>query len=176
MHDGRAVHRTIVVFDVERFGDHRRTNPHQRRVRDGLYRSVGKAFGQAGLPWKREDREDRGDGIFVRLPPEVPKSLLVELLPSALVAELTAHNRTHPVQERIRLRMSLHAGEVLYDPYGVTGEAINWAFRLVDAEPLKTELARSPGVLAIIASSSCFDQAIRHAAPDGARAYPPVTL
>jgi hypothetical protein len=26
---------------------------------------VGEAFGQAGLPWKQEDREDRGDGIFV---------------------------------------------------------------------------------------------------------------
>jgi hypothetical protein len=153
MHDGKAVHRTIVVFDVERFGDHRRTNSHQRAVREGLYRSVSKAFGQSGLPWRREDREDRGDGIFVLVPPEFPKSLLVELLPSALVAELTAHNRTHRDEERIRLRMSLHAGEILYDEYGPTGEAVNWAFRLIDAEPLKTELARSPGVLAIIASS-----------------------
>ena len=176
MHDGRAVHRTIVVFDVERFGDHRRTNPHQRAVRDGLYRSVGKAFGQAGLPWKQEDHEDRGDGIFVLLPPEIPKSVLVELLPSALVAELTAHNRTHRDEERIRLRMSLHAGEVLYDLHGVTGEAINWAFRLVDAEPLRTALARSPGVLAIIASSWFFDQVIRHAAPGVPPAYRPVLV
>jgi len=176
MHEGRAVHRTIVVFDVESFGDHRRTNRHQAAVREGLYRSVGEAFGQAGLPWKREDREDRGDGIFVLLPPEVPKSLLVELLPSALVASLTAHNRAHRDEERIRLRMSLHAGEVLYDPYGVTGEAINWAFRLVDAEPLKTALARSPGVLAIIASSWFFDQVIRHAAPDVPPVYRPVLV
>jgi len=171
MHDGRAVHRTIVVFDVESFGDHRRTNRHQAAVREGLYRSVGEAFGQAKLPWTRDDREDRGDGILVLLPPEVHKSLLVELLPSALVASLTAHNRAHRDEERIRLRMSLHAGEVLYDPYGVTGEAINWAFRLVDAEPLKTALARSPGVLAIIASSWFFDQVIRHAAPDVPPAY-----
>ena len=117
-----------------------------------------------------------GDGIFILLPPEVPKSLLVELLPSALVASLTAHNRAHRDEERIRLRMSLHAGEVLYDPYGVTGEAINWAFRLVDAEPLKTALARSPGVLAIIASSWFFDQVIRHAAPDVPPAYRPVLV
>ena len=32
------------------------------------------------------DHEDRGDGMFVLIPPEVPKSLLVEALPSALVA------------------------------------------------------------------------------------------
>jgi hypothetical protein len=65
-------------------------------VREGLYQSVGEAFGRAEIPWMRDDLEDRGDGIFVLLPPEVPKSLIVELLPSALVAELTAHNRTHP--------------------------------------------------------------------------------
>ena len=153
MYDGKAVHRTIVVFDVERFGDHRRTNSHQRAVREGLYRSVGKAFIQSRLPWRREDREDRGDGIFVLVPPEFPKSLLVESLPSTLVTELSAHNRTHGDEERIRLRMSLHAGEVVYDENGRTGKAVNWAFRLIDAEPLKTELAKSPGVLAIIASS-----------------------
>jgi len=33
MHERRAVHRTIVVFDVERFGDHRRTNLNQAAVR-----------------------------------------------------------------------------------------------------------------------------------------------
>ena len=165
MHKRRAVHRTIVVFDVESFGDPRRTDRHQLTVREGLYRSVGEAFQRAELPWTPDTHEDRGDGILIVLPPEVPKSLLVELLPSALVAELTAHNRTHREEERIRLRMSLHAGEVLYDPHGVTGEAVNWAFRLVDAEPLKTALARSPGVLVIIASSWFFDQVIRHAAP-----------
>jgi hypothetical protein len=176
MRDGRAVHRTIVVFDVERFGDHRRTNSHQRAVREGLYRSVGEAFGRSGLPWRREDREDRGDGIFVLVPPEFPKSLLVELLPSALVAELAAHNDAHRDEERIRLRMSLHAGEVLYHEYGPTGEAVNWAFRLIEAEPLKTELARSPGVLAIIASSWFFDQVIRHAEADVPSSYRPVLV
>ena len=137
---------------------------------------MGEAFGRAGLPWKPSAREDRGDGIFVLLPPEVPKSLLVELLPPALVAALTAHNRTHPDEERIRLRMSVHAGEVLYDPYGVTGKAVNWAFRLVDAEPLKAALASSPGVLAIIASSWFFHEVIRHAGADVAPSYRPVLV
>ena len=72
--------------------------------------------------------------------------------------------------------MSVHAGEVLYDQHGVTGEAVNWAFRLANAEPLKTELARSPGVLAIIASSWFFDQVIRHAEPEVSRAYRPVLV
>ena len=165
MDQRRAVHRTIVVLDVERFGDPRRTNPHQLAVREGLYRSVGEAFREAKLPWVPDTHEDRGDGILILLPPEVPKSLLVELLPSELVAMLAAHNREHPDEAGIRLRMSLHAGEVLYDQYGVTGQAVNWAFRLVDAKLLKAALAASSGVLAIIASSWFFDEVIRHAAP-----------
>src|SRR5271154_1583870 len=111
MHDRRAVHRTIVVFDVESFGDPRRTDRHQLAIREGLYRSVGEAFQRAELPWTPDTHEDRGDGILILLPPEVPKSLLVELLPSALVAALTAHNGAHPDEERIRLRVSPHAGE-----------------------------------------------------------------
>ena len=166
MHEGRAVHRTIVVLDVEGFGDPRRTDRHQLAVREGLYRSVGEAFQQAELPWTPDTHEDRGDGILIPLPPEVPKSLLVELLPSALVAALSAHNHAHPDEERIRLRMSLHAGEVLYDEHGLTGEAVNWAFRLIDARLLKVALASSTGVLAIIASSWFFNQVIRHAAAD----------
>jgi hypothetical protein len=96
MHERRAVHRTIVILDVERFGDPRRTDRRQLAVRDGLYRLVGEAFEQAELPWTQDTYEDRGDGILIPLPPEVPKSLLVELLPSALVVALTAHNNTEP--------------------------------------------------------------------------------
>ncbi|HUK69360.1 MAG TPA: hypothetical protein VLW50_11520 [Streptosporangiaceae bacterium] len=141
-----AVHRTIVVVDVEGFGDRRRTNPHQVAVRDGLYRALREAFGQAGIGWDGCGHEDRGDGVLILVPAEVPKGLLVESLPSALVAALHAHNGTHPGQERIRLRMALHAGEVNYDEDWVTSAAVNLAFRLLDATALKAALAGSSGV------------------------------
>jgi hypothetical protein len=60
--------------------------------------------------------------------------------------------------------MSLHAGEVPYDPRGVYGRAVIWAFRLVDAKLLKAALADSSGVLAIIASSWFFEEVVQHAA------------
>ena len=119
-------------------------------VRAGLYRTMREAFGRAGIAWDDYGREDRGDGVFVLVPAEVPKGLLAESLPSALVAALRAHNGTHPGAERIRLRMALHAGEVNYDEHGVTGAAVNLAFRLLEASALKVALARSPGVLAVI--------------------------
>jgi len=60
---------------------------------------------------------------------------------------------------------------VFFDERGVTGEAVNWAFRLVDASRLRAALADSSGVLAIIASSWFFDQVIRNAAADVSPAY-----
>ena len=176
MEDQRlAVHRTIVVVDVEGFGDQRRTNPHQVAVRDGLYRAMRDAFGRAGIPWDDCGHEDRGDGVFVLVPAEVPKGLLAESLPSALVTALRAHNGAHPGPERIRLRMALHAGEVHYDEHGVTAAAVNLAFRLLDAGALKAALASSPGVLAVIASSWFFEEVVRHSAADAA-AYRPVEV
>ncbi len=171
MEEPRPVHRTIVVFDVEGFGDLRRTNRDQVTVREGLYRIVAGAFLHAGIPWDVSACQDRGDGIFVLLKPEVPKSLLVESLPTALVAELSAHNAGHRRQEQIRLRMVLHAGEVNYDEHGVTAASVNLAFRLLDAEPLKAALAASPGVLAIIVSSWFFEEVVRHIATEDAARY-----
>lgn len=80
-----AVHRTIVAVDVEGFGDRRRTNRNQVAVRKGLYHAIEEAFLQAGIPWADCDHEDRGDGIFILVGSQVPKSLFAETLPSALV-------------------------------------------------------------------------------------------
>jgi tetratricopeptide (TPR) repeat protein len=163
MEDQRlAVHRTIVVVDVEGFGDQSRTNTDQVMVRAGLYSAVQEAFGRAGIRWEDCRHEDRGDGLFILVSAEVPKGLLVEALPQALLKELLVHNEMHPAAQRIRLRMALHAGEVRYDGHGVTGAAVNLAFRLLDASPLKVALAGSPGVLAVIVSSWFFEEVVRH--------------
>jgi tetratricopeptide (TPR) repeat protein len=175
MVEDRPVHRTIFVVDVEGFGDPHRTNRHQVAVRKGLYQIVAAAFQQAGIPWDTGACEDRGDGIFALLPPEVPKSLLIESLPSALVANLQAHNAAHPQQEQIRLRMALHAGEINYDEHGVTATSINLAFRLIEAGHLKAALAGSSGVLAIIVSSWFYEEVVRHSAIE-MTSYRPVAV
>src|SRR5687767_942656 len=123
-----AVHRTVVVVDVEGFGDSSRTTPHQLEVREGLYSALRRAFDAAGIPWDDCEHEDRGDGVFVLARAELPKGPFVETLPDALAAELRAHNATHSQPERIRLRMALHAGEVAYDEHGVTAGSVNLAF------------------------------------------------
>ena len=166
-----AVHRAIVCVDVEGFGDRRRTNPDQVVARDGLYCALSQAFARSGMYWEDCYHEDRGDGALILIPPDVPKSLLVTDVPRELAAALSEHNQAHDRQERIRLRMAVHAGEIHHDAHGVAGTAINVAFRLLEAASLKRALAGSSGVLVVIASRWFFEEVIRHTPASGPASY-----
>jgi len=170
-----AVHRTIVVVDVEGFGDRRRTNQNQLAIRKGLYLLMREAFRDAGISWIDQYYEDRGDGMFVLIGPEVPKSVFVELLPYALLNALRTHNSAHQDAERIRLRLALHAGEVNYDEHGVTSSSINFTFRLIASDFLREGLTQSPSLLAVITSAWFFEEVVRHSAAPVA-SYRPVQV
>jgi tetratricopeptide (TPR) repeat protein len=166
-----AIHRTILVVDVEAFGDHDRTGAHQVAVRAGLYRTLEKAFSESGIPWTECYHEDRGDGVLVLVPPLVPKALFVESLPGHLAGALREHNALHSPQARIRLRMALHAGEMHLDSHGVTGRSVNLAFRLLEADELKSALARAAGPVALIVSAWFFDEVVRSSPASDPGAY-----
>jgi hypothetical protein len=171
-----TIHQTIVAADIDGFGDQRRTNTNQVRIRRGLYAAVRYAFGAADIPWSSCYREDRGDGLLVLASADARKSLFVDRLPDILAAALANHNKAHPAQEQIRLRLALHAGEVNFDDYGVTSAAITSAFRLVSARKVKEEQARSSAVLAIVASAWFFDEVIRHSEQSHASLYQAATI
>jgi hypothetical protein len=156
------VHRSVLVIDVEKFGDPARTNADQVVVRDGMYRALGCALASAGVGRPDCVIEDRGDGALVLISPQVPKSCLVTRLLVQLAAALGSHNAACPVNARIRLRMALHAGEIHPDVHGVTGSAVNRTFRLIEAPALKSALNGSAGVLAVIVSSWFYDEVVRH--------------
>ncbi|TCO59455.1 hypothetical protein [Actinocrispum wychmicini] len=61
-----GVHRTVLVVDMEEFGQGWRTTPRQVAVREGLDRALRRAFDDAGLPWVDCRVEDRGDGAGPR--------------------------------------------------------------------------------------------------------------
>ncbi|QFZ20490.1 hypothetical protein [Saccharothrix syringae] len=159
-----AVHRTMVLVDVEGFGVLDRTLRHQQGTRAGLYEVVGQALAAAGVPWDACYHEDRGDSVVVLVPPEFPKAPLVEVLPEALVRAVRGHNTTSPGAARVRLRLAVHAGEVAFDGHGVTSTALTDAFRLLDAPALKTALKNSPGVVAMIVSDLIHRDVVRHCA------------
>ena len=145
------MHRSVLVIDVEKFGDPTRTNAHQVAVRDGMYQALEGALADAGISRPNRTIEDRGDGALVLISPEVPKSWLVTRLPIQLAAALDDHNATCSANARIRLRMVLHAGEIHPDAHGVTGSAVNRTFRLVEAPVLKSARVGPAGVLMRVA-------------------------
>jgi hypothetical protein len=88
-----ALHRTIICTDVKGFGDRRRTNLDQLTVRDGLYRALRDAFTRSRVPWQDCYHEDRGDGVLILVPPEVPKEILATGITRELPAALGEYNR-----------------------------------------------------------------------------------
>lgn len=171
-----AVHRTILVVDVEHYGDQRRTNPHQLAVRDGMYRILERAFRVAGIPWADCRCEDRGDGVLVLAPALIAKTRFVEALPEALAGGLREHNRAHPAESRIRFRAAVHAGEIRFDDHGMTAPSMILTFRLIDAPVLKAALADSAVELAMIVSSWFFDEVVRHSPLTHADSYREVAV
>jgi hypothetical protein len=174
--DQQAVHRTMVLVDVEGFGALTRTLPYQQRTRAELYAMLRRALAEAGVAWDDCYPEDRGDGVLLLVPPEYPKRPLVEVLPEALARELHGHNRTSHANQQFRLRLAVHAGEVAFDDHGVTSTSLTTAFRLLNATPVKKALADSQGVLAFVVSRWVFDEVVRHSAVLDPATFRPVSV
>jgi class 3 adenylate cyclase len=154
-------HRSIVVIDIADYG--RRDDLAQVRARAGLDRVVRTTFHASGIPWHRLVTKDRGDGMIVLIPATTSKAaLLYPFIPrlSALLHEV--NQRARP-DHRLRVRVAVHAGEVVRGPYGWIGTDVNLACRLVDSAPLRQELVRHPQAeLVLIVSEAIHRAVIRH--------------
>ncbi len=155
-------HASMVLLDVESFGDPGRTAADQLQVRAGMYGALGKAFGAVGIVLGDCDVEDRGDGVMVLVPAAVSKNRLVAGFPDALREAVAEHNAGHSENARFRLRVALHAGEVHRDAQGSTSDSLNFAFRLLDAAVAKKALGSSAAELVVIASEWFYNNVIRH--------------
>jgi hypothetical protein len=160
--DGRSLQRSVLAFDVVAFGDRRRDDDVQLYVRAELYRILEKAFGAVGIPWRACHREDRGDGVLVVVPALVPTELLISPLAERVRAGLRRHNKLSSDAAQIRLRMALHAGHVHFDAYGVAGQTLVHAFRLLEAPAFKSAFAATRCELGFVVSDRLYDDVIRH--------------
>ncbi|SMC72252.1 Predicted transcriptional regulator containing an HTH domain and an uncharacterized domain shared with the mammalian protein Schlafen [Kibdelosporangium aridum] len=130
-------------------------------LRDGPIRALRSAFRRTDIDWDACRVEDRGDGLMIMVPAAVAKAVFVDALPQALVAAVLEHNRTQPESQRFKLRVALHSGEVSVDDLGPVGASVNFAFRLVDAIPLRRALDESASPVAFIVSATFYDNVIR---------------
>ncbi len=159
----QALDRTIVVVDVAGFTAPDRHLPDRLAVRNGMYEVLKTAFAESDVDFDSCVHEDRGDGALILLPPGTTKSLVADRLPDRIAVALRRYNWTRTAQAQIRLRVSLNSGEVLNDGNGWVGEAVDTAFRILDAPWAKEAFAESDRMIAFISSQRFFDDVI---APD----------
>lgn len=168
--------RTIVVVDIAGFTSPDR-NPHDRlAVRQGMYEVLKTAFSDSGVDFDACAIEDRGDGALILLPPETSKAVVADWLPERITVALRRYNHPRAPRVQIRLRMGLNSGDVLNEGNAWVGEAIDTAFRILDAQAVKEAFAESSRLLAVISSQLFFDEVI---APDPGllpEAYTPIPV
>jgi CRP-like cAMP-binding protein len=150
---------TIVVTDVVGFSAHTRNDLDRLAIRQAIAVMTVTAVEPF---WNVCSWADRGDGLLVVVPPEIPTTAVLERLLTVLPAELWQHNSAHPAAVRIQLRVAVNVGPVVEDTFGLSGGAIIHAARMLEARVFKKAVAEQGSALGIIASAFVYEMAIKH--------------
>ena len=164
---GLPCYRAIVALDIEHSS--RRPDPVKGELRNKTYELFEAALRKAGIDSCHHDRFiDRGDGILALIHPvdQAPKALLLNRAVPVLSRLLTDYNDSLPqhsrLQHQLRIRVVMHAGEVHYDANGCFGEALDVAFRLLDAARVKRALREMADPLILVVSGDIYSSVVRH--------------
>jgi hypothetical protein len=164
---GLPHYRAILALDIERSTS--RPNPVKAELRNKSYELFEAALHKAGISTSHRDQfVDRGDGILSLIHPvdQVPKALLLNRavpLLSRLLADYNASlARFSQLERQLRIRVVMHAGEVHYDANGCFGEALDVAFRLLDAVRVKRALRETADPLILVISGDIYNSVVRH--------------
>jgi len=164
---GLPHYRTIIALDIER--STKRTDPVKAELRNKIYELFDEALSSAGIRTPHRDPfMDRGDGLLALIYPveQAPKAVLLNHAIPALSRLLADRNASLPhlsrPQRQLRVRVVMHAGEVHYDANGCFGEALDIAFRLLDAIPVKKALRVTSEPLALVVSGDIYRSVVRH--------------
>jgi class 3 adenylate cyclase len=156
---------TCAVFAVDIVGFTRpgRDDDIRRYLHERLYAYLQQAFDRSGIPWAECFCEDRGDGALIVVPPEIPVKGIIDPLPDKLRALIRRHNHVSAAAADMQMRAAVHIGPVEHDGHGFVGTDVNFAFRMLDARPLRTQLAESGAELGLIVSDYVYDSLVcRH--------------
>jgi class 3 adenylate cyclase len=164
---GLPHYRAIVALDIECSTS--RPDPVKAELRNKTYELFDAALCSAGIHGTHRDRFiDRGDGVLALIYPvdQAPKALLLNHAIPSLNRLLTDYNASLPprsrLQRQLRVRVVIHAGEVHYDVNGCFGEALDIAFRLLDASRVKRELREAADPLILVISRDIYSSVVRH--------------
>jgi class 3 adenylate cyclase len=160
-------HRVILAVDIEQSTS--RPDLVKAELRRTLYELFDQALHSAGIRRRHRDRfTDRGDGLLALIHPvdQASKPVLLNQVVPALSQLLADYNASLPPAGRaghqLRIRIVMHAGEVHYDSNGCFGEALDIAFRLLDAPGVKKTLRTAADPLTLVISEDIYRTIVRH--------------
>jgi class 3 adenylate cyclase len=160
-------HRAIVAVDIEQSTTRR--DPVKAQLRRALYDLFDQALRSAGIHRRHRDRfTDRGDGLLALIHPvdQASKPILLNRAIPELSQLLADYNASLPpagrLHQQLRVRAVMHAGEVHYDANGCFGEALDIAFRLLDAPGVKKALRVAADPLTLVISDDIYRTIVRH--------------
>ena len=164
---GLPRHRAIIAVDIEQSAS--RPDLVKAELRRTLYDLFDQALRSAGINRRHRDRfTDRGDGLLALIHPvdQASKPVLLNRAVPAL-SELLAHYNANPpradrLHQQLRVRVVMHAGEVHYDGNGCFGEALDIAFRLLDAPGVKKVVRTTADPLTLVISGDIYRTIVRH--------------
>ena len=159
---GQPCYRRIFAVDIEQSTE--QNNSAKMSLRRAMYELLEQSMVESGIPASHRDGfVDRGDGILSLIHPvdDVPKTLLLSKVVPMLDELLAGYAECYP-EQRLRLRAVVHAGEVHFDGRGWFGEALDVAFRLLDAPEVKKRFRLSVRPLLVVVSDDIYTSVVRH--------------
>jgi hypothetical protein len=152
---------SILLIDVAGFGSKVRDEGDRWLVRQKMYAIVHQAWALAGMAWRDCHHEDRGDGMLIVVPPSTPTDVLTGPLLAGLATLLRDHNSGATAGVRIQLRLALNVGPVVSDAEGVSGDAIIYAARMLEASALKRRISGTGSDVGFITSGFVYDTVVK---------------
>jgi hypothetical protein len=155
----QAVFLSIVFIDIERFSRPQWDGPIRARVRHDLEGLLDTALRSAGL-FNAATKRNTGDGVLVLV--DAPHRGDVLNAVAKLDYELGRHNEevAGPLV-RFRARVAVDSGDIVRRDGRETGEALNFASRMVDSKPLRDFLrSHLDEHLAVMVSDNVYRQVI----------------
>lgn len=150
----------VFAVDIVGFTRPDRDDDIRRYLHERLYEYLQHAFNRSGVPWAECFCEDRGDGALIVIPPEIPVKCLIGPLPDTLRGLIRRHNHVSAAAADMQLRAAAHIGPVEHDGHGFVGSDVNFAFRMLDARPLKRMVAECGAELGLIVSEYVYSSLV----------------
>ena len=155
------IYRGLMGLDIEPGRSTGWTDPLRARLRERLHRVLDEALAQAGIDPSLTARGDTADGLWMLAAAELPTARLLDPLAAELVGGLERENVRAPAGGRMRLRLAVHAGEIIAGPHGGPGAGLVQVGRLLSAEATHAALAGTPGAPAVLlVSDGVYDEVV----------------